>query len=161
MDPSLENTEDLLADATALVHRAEIKIPPGSDPIVFGFRENGALSIFFDTEVVYHFNSRHHLRRVFLHGERYKAERGQLVCVRRIPGLRNVQLQSIPIEPPQLEHIFSVLDERLHRWHTMLNQGDYRIVNQISPGDDVVQRLQDCIPQLKRHQIALLPQVDT
>ena len=91
MDPPLEKAEDLFTDATALVQRAKLELPPGNDPAVFGFRDNGALSIFFNPEVAYHFNQQHQLRRVFLHGERYKAKQGQLVCVRRIPGMRNVR----------------------------------------------------------------------
>ena len=160
MDPPLEKAEDLLADATALVHRAKIELPTGNDPVVFGFRKNGALSLFFDSEIAYHFNRQHQIRRVFLHDERYKAEQGQLVCVRRIPDLRNVRLHSTPVDPSQLEHILSVLDDRLRCWPELLNARNYRIIGQISSRGDIVQRLKDCIPELIRHQIANSPQAD-
>ncbi|MEC7501226.1 MAG: hypothetical protein VX970_05820 [Planctomycetota bacterium] len=161
MDPSLEKAEDLLADATALVQRAKLELPPENDPVVFGFRNNGALSLFFDPEVAYHFNEQHQLRRVFLHGERYKAEQGRLVCVTRIPGLRNVRLESTPIKPPQLKHILSVLDEQLRDLEALLKDGNYRIIGQVSPsGNNIVERLQNCIPEMMRHQIALSPHAD-
>ena len=161
MDPPYDNAEDLLADATALVQRAKIELPPGDDPIVFGFRKNGALSLFFDPEVAYHFNQHYQLRRVFLHGERYKAEQGQLVCVRRLPGLRNVRLQSTVVQPTQLEQILTVLNERLRRWQALLHEGNYRIIRQISTRGDVAKRLRDCIPELIRHRIANSPHANT
>ena len=161
MDPSLEKAEDLLADATALIHRAKLELPSGNDHVVFGFRENGALSLFFNPEVVYHFNERHQLRRVFLHGERYKAEQGRLVRVTRIPGLRNVRLESTPIKPPQLKHILSVLDEQLRELEASLKDGNYRIVGQVSPsGNNIVERLQNCIAEMTRYQIASSPHAD-
>ena len=160
MDPPLDKAEDLLADATALVHRAKIELPPGTDPIVLGFRANGALSLFFDPEVAYHFNQHCQIRRVFLHGERYKAEQGQLVCVRRLPGLRNVRLQITAIKPRQLEHILAVLDERLRCWQALLHDGNYRLIGQISTRGDVAQRLSNCIPELIRHRIANSPHAD-
>ena len=41
------NREDLLREATALVERAEIRIPGESEPIVVGFRRDGSASFFF------------------------------------------------------------------------------------------------------------------
>ena len=160
MDPPLEKAEDLLADATALVHRAKIELPTGNDPVVFGFRDNGALSLFLDPEIAYHFNQQYELRRVFLSGERYKAEQGQLICVRRRPGLRNVRLESTLVKPSQLKHILSVLDEQLCRWNALLLEGNYRLIGQVPPDGNVVGRLQNCIPEMMRHRIANSPHAD-
>ena len=160
MDSSLEKAEDLLADATALVQRAKLELPPGNDPVVFGFRDNGALSLFLDPEIAYHFNQKYELRRVFLSGERYKAEQGQLICVRRRPGLRNVRLESTLVKPSQLKHILSVLDEQLCRWNALLLEGNYRLIGQVPPDGNVVGRLQNCIPEMMRHRIANSPHAD-
>ena len=160
MDSSLEKAEDLLADATALVQRAKLEVPPGNDPVVFGFRDNGALSLFLDPEIAYHFNQQYELRRVFLSGERYKAEQGQLICVRRRPGLRNVRLESTLVKPSQLKHILSVLDEQLCRWNALLLEGNYRLIGQVPPDGNVVGRLQNCIPEMMRHRIANSPHAD-
>ncbi len=160
MDPSLEKAEDLFTDATALVERAKLELPLGNDPAIFGFRDNGALSIFFNTEVAYHFNQKYQLRRVFLHGERYKAKQGQLVCVRRMPGIRKVRLESTPVEPPQVKYILSVLDKQLCCWEASLKEGNYRIIGQVSPDENIVERLQNSIPEMMRHQIACSPHAD-
>ncbi len=59
--------EDLLREATALVERIEL-VPHATDPliaasdlfdkhIVAGFRRDGALSVFFGEDPVYHFNA--------------------------------------------------------------------------------------------------------
>ena len=160
MDPSLKKAEDPFTDATALVQRAKLELPSGNDPAVFGFRDNGALSIFFNPEVAYHFNQQYQLRRVFLHGERYKAKQCQIVCVRRMPGMRNVRLESTLVEAPKVKYILSVLDEQLRCWEASLKEGNYRIIGLVSPDDNIVKRLQNSIPKMMRHQIACSPHAD-
>jgi hypothetical protein len=78
-----EDREDLLAEATALVERAELRLPGDARTIVAGFRATGCGSLFFGADPVYQFNSARQLRRAFVGGELYKAERGQLVALTR------------------------------------------------------------------------------
>ena len=160
MDPSLEKAEDLLTEATALVERAKIVIPDQPDPVVFGFRQNGAVSLFFGPEIAYHFNKYNQLRRVFMLGVRYKAAEGQLVRIDRVPNVPNVRLQITPVKPAQVETIFSLLDHQLSRIKTRLGAAKYRLIGQVSLNGKIVERLQDCIPELLHHRIADSPHVD-
>ena len=72
------NREDLLREATALVERIEL-VPhrdrqfDASEPIVVGFRADGALSIFFGDDPVYQFNAAGELRRAYCDGLLFKA----------------------------------------------------------------------------------------
>ena len=62
--------EDLLREATALVERIELAPADAADDehIVAGFRRDGALSIYFGADPVYHFNSAGELRRAYCDG---------------------------------------------------------------------------------------------
>jgi hypothetical protein len=65
--------EDLLAEATALVERIQI-VSQSAGTITAGFRANGALSLFFDEDPAYHFNSAGELRRAYCAGLLIKAD---------------------------------------------------------------------------------------
>ncbi len=58
-----EEREDLMRDAKALVDRIELVVPGFEEPVVVGFRTNGAASFYFGQDAVYHFNSQLELRR--------------------------------------------------------------------------------------------------
>jgi hypothetical protein len=75
--------EDLLAEARALVDRAEYQVPGEEQPVVAGFRANGAMSLYFGEDPALHWNSQGELRRAYTGGLLYKAEHGQLVSLRR------------------------------------------------------------------------------
>src|SRR5215212_742956 len=94
--------EDLLREATALVERIELR-PRATDfstaasklidqPIVAGFRRDGALSIFFGEDRVYQFNPAGELRRAYCNGKLLKATRGRLASLDRARTQHEVQL---------------------------------------------------------------------
>src|SRR5689334_1384312 len=64
--------EDLLREATALVERAEIRLPGCEAAIVVGFRRDGAPSFFFGDDFVVQFNPHHELRRGYWNGRLVK-----------------------------------------------------------------------------------------
>ena len=78
-----EDREDLLAEATALVERIELSVVGANEPVVAGFRRDGSFSIFFGAARVYQFNRLGKLRRAYVDGLLYKAERGRLFSLRR------------------------------------------------------------------------------
>lgn len=79
-----EAREDLMAQATALVERVELRAPPAAaSPVVVGFRREGSASVYFGEDPAYHFNSQGELRRAFVAGRLYKAERRRLCSLRR------------------------------------------------------------------------------
>jgi len=160
MDRSLENDEDLLADATALVERAKLELPTMNDPFVFGFRTNGALSLFFEDAAAYHFNRRNELRRIFLCGKRYKAQEGQLLSVDRIPQTRGVRLQSAVLDPEQTKKMLCRMNQRLDALDSLFAAGRYRIIGQIPKQGGIIARLHKRIPELLQNRIAQAPHVE-
>ena len=47
------NREDLMQEATGLFRRVEWTVPFAHDPVVAGFKKNGAFSVYFGAEPVY------------------------------------------------------------------------------------------------------------
>jgi hypothetical protein len=66
--------EDLIADAVALIHRAEFLIVGCPEPIVVGCRATGAWSFYFGAEPVYQFEPDGSLRRAFVDGKLYRTQ---------------------------------------------------------------------------------------
>ena len=89
--------EDLLRQATALVERAEILLPGLTEPLVVGFRRDGSVSFFFGADPVYQFNAAGELRRAYLDGLLYKADRGRLVQMRARAVATEVVLVSVEL----------------------------------------------------------------
>src|SRR6188472_3162282 len=96
------NREDLLREATALVERIEL-LPQSAgaaqslnlaegEPVVVGFRADGALSAFFGADPVYQFNAEGELRRAYVSGLLFKAAQGRLISLNRVRTASEVQL---------------------------------------------------------------------
>lgn len=66
--------EDLFAEATAFVRRAELTVRGIGEPIVFGSKRDGAWSIYFGTDPVFHFDPGGRLKRAFAGGRLYRTQ---------------------------------------------------------------------------------------
>ncbi|HUE70212.1 MAG TPA: hypothetical protein VMP01_04920 [Pirellulaceae bacterium] len=104
--------EDILREATALVVRAELSVPGESEPVVVGFRRDGAASIFFGGDPVYQFNTAGELRRAYVGGLLYKAQHGRLVELNRQRSEEAVVLLSRELLPEECD---AFLEQARHR----------------------------------------------
>ncbi len=95
MAREIHEREDLLRDARNLEPRAQLRLGDGERETVvfFGFRGN-ALSLYFDGDPVYQFNSAGELRRAFVDDVVINAEDGRLVGMRRERTAEAVTLKS-------------------------------------------------------------------
>ena len=84
--------EDLLAEATALVERVEISDSQRPHPVVLGVRRDGCFSAYCTPDFAVHLNTRHEIRRLYVHGRLLKAENGQLIELTRHRADGQVQL---------------------------------------------------------------------
>ncbi|MDA8745017.1 hypothetical protein N9N28_10330 [Rubripirellula amarantea] len=73
--------ENLLRDATAMPLRGQAIIA-GSEVFV-GFRVGGEMSLYWDQDPVFQFNSQFQLRRAYVDGRRYAAQNGQICLIKR------------------------------------------------------------------------------
>jgi hypothetical protein len=143
-----EAREDLLREATALVARAELRVECFDDPIVAGFRSNGAASFFFGQQEVYQFNVARELRRGFLDGRLYKAERRRLVNLARQRTAETVDLVRHELNEVETIDFLSNARRRLAKLYESLCGGLFQIVGQVTTEEDVVGRVTDWLATL-------------
>ena len=133
--------EDLLAHATALVERAQLRVPGEPEDVVAGFRSTGCLSLFFGADPVYQFNTQRQLRRAFAAGYAYKAEQGRLVLLERGSRGGRLELSSAELEPIAHDRLLKEMQLRLAALAKGLAHGDLKIVAQVPATAEIVPRL--------------------
>jgi len=136
-----EPREDLLREATALVRRGVWGSPttggrPGSQ-IVAGFRRNGALSLFFDESPVYQFNPAGELRRAYVDGLLYKADRGRLVQMRRERAERQTTLVSRPLADEEQSALLAEAEARISAFFQTLEANQLSRIGQVPETGDL------------------------
>jgi hypothetical protein len=134
--------EDLLREATALVERIELA-PSDSvcSRIVIGFRAAEALSVFFDADPVYQFNTAGELRRAFLNGKLLKAERGHLISLERVRLPEEVQLVRHELTDDQQSALLENMNARLRKLAENLTSDRHTVIGQVPPDADVLRRV--------------------
>ncbi|HET6882738.1 MAG TPA: hypothetical protein VFI31_21400 [Pirellulales bacterium] len=137
-----------MAEATALAERAELRVPAEQEPVVVGFRRNGAASVFFGAEPAYHFNTAGELRRAYVAGLLYKAERARLVSLRRqrVPG--EVQLLRHDLTDEETSAFLAEFVSRLDSLRTAFSSGACRVLRQAPENADVLARIRRWLDSL-------------
>lgn len=133
--------EDLLAEATALVERAELLLVAAAEPIVMGFRTNGAASVYFNQDTAYHFNSAGELRRAYLAGRLIKADRNQLASLDRHRIAGAVQLVRHDLTAEETGELLGDLCRRLDTLRTAISEQHVKLLRQMPEGADVLPRI--------------------
>jgi hypothetical protein len=159
--------EDLLREATALVERIELvpRVEAGQSSltvfpgrtIVAGFRRNGALSVFFSEEEVYHFNAPGELRRAYLNGHLYKAVKGQLVVLTRLRTPEQVELRSQPLTVAEQAAFTARMSKSHAALASDLAADNFVVQRQVPPNVDVVARLRAWLADHATWSIAARP----
>ncbi|MDH3716942.1 MAG: hypothetical protein OES79_02360 [Planctomycetota bacterium] len=151
--------EDLLREATALVERIELRVSNMEQSVVIGFRPCGAASFFFGSDPVYQFNSAGQLRRAFVDGLLYKAERGGLVSLRRDRTASATQLLRRDLSAARQTKFLATAQNHLSHLAEALKGGNYEIVGQVPPATDVLTRTDEALARLTEIQVAPSPRV--
>jgi hypothetical protein len=136
-----QDREDLLAEAKALVERASLRIAGRDDDVVVGFRRDAGVSFYFGAERVYHFNSQAQLRRAFFDGLMFKADKGQLISLRRERQDRVVELVSHVLDPAATRSFLTEVRRHLEALGDALTAGTFSVVGQVPEHADVVGRV--------------------
>ena len=159
--------EDLLRQATALVERIELipqasafseaAIPFIGEHIVAGFRRDGALSIFFGEDPVYHFNAAGELRRAYCNGKLLKSSRARLAALRRVRTQHEVQLVRHELSAKEEAGFMSQMEQHLSDLSRLINANSIEVVGQVPADHDVLSRLKQCLATHDKRQIATRP----
>ena len=151
-----QDREDLLRDAKAFVHRVEIQEleAESTGPIFAGFRVNGALSLYFDQDPVYHFNSQRQIRRAYWHQQLIKAEQGLLIGLQTSRSETEVAMQRHQLADKELQQFNFELSERLSNLQTVLQKKQYQLNGKVPDDSDIIERLQSWLHQIEKFEIA-------
>ncbi len=152
--------EDLIREATALVQRVELAISGFTEPIVAGFRRNGALSIYFGADPVYQFNAASQLRRAYVDGKLFKADAGRLVQIQRQRRMQEIVLLRQDLNESQIGTFLTIMRDFLGQILAALAGSEFEIVCQIPLGADIIAPLRTELAKiLAVSQIAVKPNV--
>lgn len=151
--------ENLLRDATALVERIEFHSADGNDCecVVVGFRGDGALSIYFDQDPVYHFNAAGELRRGYTNGRLLKAVEGRLAALRRLRTENEVQLMRQYLTDPEKEDFLLDMSARFTAFRAKLSTGEFTVVGKEPSKSDVLSRVLAWLALRNKYSIAARP----
>lgn len=151
--------EDLIAEATALVQRAELVLRGVCEPVVLGFRAGGAASLYIGGDEAWHWTSGGQLRRAFLRGVLYKAEHGKLVALVRQRGPQAVRLRAEPVSAEAAEELLRRQAQRLHALRAAWESGGLTVLRQVPADWDVLGAVGAWLAVHPGHQVASRPHV--
>lgn len=133
-----QDREDLLREATALVHRVEIRLANHPDLIVVGFRRNGSGSLFVGGDPVFQFNEQDELRRGFWRGKLIKAECGRLIELTRVRTDAEVQLRRREIDREEETAFLELFRDVAQQMLAAIAQEEATVVRQVPGNVNVV-----------------------
>jgi hypothetical protein len=142
--------EDLLREATALKERAELQIPGCEEPIVIGFRASGAASVYFGADPVYQFNTSGQLRRAYIGGRLYKAERGRLIALNRQRAVSETTLVSDELSETDKRDVLADMQRLLALLSQSLHEKSFVVLGQSPAEFDVANRIGNWLSALPR-----------
>lgn len=133
--------EDLLREATALRTRVELMIPAMSEPIVAGFRDGNALSVYFGADLAIHFDADHCLRRAFFAGCLYRSQGHTLARLNRVRTSSETELRRHDLLPDELRAFLENLRVALGTLEDALTTGAACVIGQVPVDQDIRPRL--------------------
>ena len=137
----VQDREDILREATALVSRAECSVLGFDENVIFGFRQDGSIAIYVGPDPVYQFNSQCQLRRVYRNEILLKAKNGRLVELERRLDKRAVSWAERELSDEQTTTLLFELRRHLDDLFEALSADRFKLLAQVPQDDDVVSRL--------------------
>ena len=155
-----QDREDLLREATALVPRVMLRVSMRGAPceVFAGFRA-GAVSLYFDADPVYHFNSEGELRRAFVGDHVIKAAAGRLHVWQVERTTDEVAMQSRVLAPAAEQELGAAVLSRLAELREALIRQEFELVGQIPADSQVVNQLQTWLAEWREFKIAAVANV--
>lgn len=145
-----QDREDLMREATGLTPRAEIASPHLPENLIFGFRREGGLSLFFGADPVYQFNSAGELRRGYVGGNLLKAENGRLAALTRDRQADRLTLWRKEWSDAQVAAFLNELMTRCQAVRDLLESGAFQLVAEVPRDSNAIERLRQFLVNLKQ-----------
>lgn len=137
--------EDLIQEATALVERAEFcRDAPSPDScwqmVTVGYRKNGDVSLYFDQDPLYQFNSNGRLRRAWEGGFLYRSETDTLAKLDRQRDDAKTTLHRSDLTSTELAEFRQRMTRLLTDLHVVLSNDSWVCPRQVSVRGDIKER---------------------
>jgi hypothetical protein len=133
--------EDLFAEATALIRRAELTIDDHAVRIVLGSKADGAWSIYFGGDPVYHFDRQGRLKRAFANGKLFRTQGDTLAELTRERSDDATVLRRRDLQSRDCDHFFTALQMRLTPLLAAFETGTVRVLRSQPADFDVIQEM--------------------
>lgn len=130
--------EDLMQEATGLARRVEWQVPFIVDPVVAGFKKNGACSVYFGAEPVLQFDPAGRLRRAFFEGFLFRTQGATLARLQRNRTVRESQLLRHDLSDCELATFRVQACSWLRLLLQAIDLGQAVRMRQVPEGDDVI-----------------------
>lgn len=147
--------EDLIAEATALVRRAEIATAGFAGPVVVGFRRDGGLSVYFGADPAYHFDPDGRLKRAYRNGLLYRTQGETLAELNRERTPAETVLRRRDLSGEELRAFLDDMADRLSALLAAIEDGRAAVVRQVPDGDETF--VADVADRLRRADAGLAP----
>jgi len=154
-----QDREDLMAEAKALVERAEWRVLGLAEPVTVGFRRDGSVSFYFGPEDVFQFNSQQQLRRAYRHGRIFKAVDGVLAQLRRERTPTAVHLLRRDLTDAETAEMQQHIRQLLTHFFTACRNETATLLAQVPPDADIAHRVLSIGDTLLKCEIAARPNV--
>lgn len=127
-----ENREDLIAEATALVERIELRTKSlAEDVVTVGFRRNGFLSIYFEQDRFYQFDLENCLRRAYVSPFVYRAQFGKLCRLDRQRSSQQTTLVRTDLAEIEAHQFINDCRHWLQQLLSEIDSNNYQILRSV------------------------------
>lgn len=151
-----QDREDLLRDATALVPRIMIRLDiHGAKCDVFaGFRKGSAISLYFGSDPVYHFNNHGELRRAFVGGMIQKAQQRKVFEWQQSRSEAKVTVRSRSLTSAEQQTFGDQLFERVAQLRDAIRTSQFVTIGQFPDDGDAIVQLARWLGDFKEFKVA-------
>ena len=143
-----EDREDLMKEATALIRRVELKMDDQEELIFAGFKRSGNLSIYFNPDLVYHFDEKERLRRAFIAPFLYRSNGDSLSRLTRVRTETTSELHAKEISETELKEFCDEMQKYILVLLEAMNSSQINIIKQIPDEADLIKELSNSLNQL-------------
>jgi hypothetical protein len=151
-----QDREDLLRDATALIPRVMLRVEIDSKfcDVFAGFRKERALSLYFDSDPVYHFNNGGELRRAFVGGLIQKAEKGKLFVWQQERSDVEITMRSRPLTTGEQQEFGARLIERIRQLRDAMQTEQFELIGHFPADGDAIGQLERWLGEFQEFKVA-------
>ncbi len=151
--------EDLIAEATALVERAEFSVPGLAQPVTAGRRRSGGWSIYFGGDPCYHFDDAGRLRRAFAEGKLYRTQGETLAELVRIRTAEATELRRRDLDAEELAAFLMNVTRELEQLRDELKTGGACCTRSVPADCEIARMLSAELERIVNRPLRLAPAV--